>query len=520
MQLYEPQPSYLMYAFGGGWEVMAYIWQNVFKRTASDANWWYMQGNSCKLKAQYAGSIPVRYWWWSAYAGCQLAGLSQYLTALAIVAAFCVIQFLILTIWAAISGLVIALLLGFNFLYGNYFKIFFRCPDCHEQMSIPIYVCPACSTEHTRLWPSVYGVFHHRCAKCNSKLPTLDVLGRKTLVQKCVSCKRPMNPDVGRLINIHIPVIGGPLTGKSNYIFMATKRFTEQYARPRGFEVTFPDKNHQREYENNIRMLSSGMELVKTSNVVPQAYNLAVKKPREWIGRILYIYDAAGEAYSDENSTLLQTYYKYVHGLIFVIDPFSIELYRRQHESEINAVRSAVRPSTLSVMDAYGRMLAILESSIGLKSSKRLQLPIAIVISKTDALGLEAQIGQIAIRELMNRDPSIRFEAEASKQLIERFLEENQLGNLVRDLNLRFENVGYFACSALGRMPDASDHRPYEPIGVLEPLLWLLGKAGVVGVRQGLTRRMDEQDKAMAKTKGNIFKAVKFYYWDSLRPRR
>jgi hypothetical protein len=217
---------------------------------------------------------------------------------------------------------------------------------------------------------------------------------------------------------------------------------------------------------------------------------------------------------------LLQTYYKYVHGLIFVIDPFSIELYRRQHESEINAVRSAVRPSTLSVMDAYGRMLAILESSIGLKSSKRLQLPIAIVISKTDALGLEAQIGQIAIRELMNRDPSIRFEAEASKQLIERFLEENQLGNLVRDLNLRFENVGYFACSALGRMPDASDHRPYEPIGVLEPLLWLLGKAGVVGVRQGLTRRMDEQDKAMAKTKGNIFKAVKFYYWDSLRPRR
>lgn len=520
MKLYEPQPSYLMYAFGGGWQVMDYVWQNVFKRTASGANWWYEKGNDCKLKADYADAVYWKYWWWSAFLGFQLAGLSQYVTAFLIVAIFCAFQFIILVIWAAINSLVIAMLVGFNFLYGSYFRIFFRCPDCHEQMSIPIYICPVCGTEHTRLWPSVYGIFNHRCAKCNTKLPTLDFQGRKTLMQKCVACKTPMNPDVGRLINIHIPVIGGPSTGKSNFIFMATRQFIEQYAEPRGFEVRFSDANHQREYENNIRLLSSGIELTKTPNVVPQAYNLAVKKPRDWVGQILYIYDAAGEAYADENSSLLQTYYKYVHGLIFIIDPFSIDTYRRQHEREISAMKNAIRPSTLSTMDAYGRMLAVLESVIGANGNKKIDIPIAVVVSKTDALDLDARIGQTALGTLMGTNNSIRFKTQASRKLIEDFLEENQLGNFVRDLDMRFEHVGYFVCSALGRMPDASDHRPYEPNGVLEPLLWLLGKAGVVKLRRELASQSDEEDKLLAKTKGNIFKAAKFYYWDSLKPGR
>jgi hypothetical protein len=506
-----------MYAFGGGWQVMGYVWENIFKRTTSEANWWYAQGEKCKLKAQYASELVLQYWWWTAFAGCGLAGLSQYLAALAIVAFYCVVQFLLLVIWAGINSAVIAMLAAFNFLYGNYFKIFFRCPDCHEQMNIPIYVCPMCGTEHSRLWPSVYGVFYHRCSKCNTSLPTLDVLGREGLVQKCAVCKHPMNKEIGRLINIHIPVVGGPSTGKSNYIFMATNQLIEQYAHPRGLKVSFPDENHQREYESNLAFLGSGRELVKTPNVVPQAYNLAVKKPEDLIGRILYIYDAAGEAYAEEDSTLLQTYYKYVHGLIFIIDPFAIEFYRSQHESEINSVRNAIRPSTLSVMDAYGRMLTMLESCVGIRSGQKFNVPIAVIISKTDALGLEKQIGQAAITELLREDSSIRFEVEASRRLIEQFLEENQLGNLIRDLDLQFEHVGYFACSALGRMPKSGDLSPYEPVGVLEPLLWLLGKVGVVGVREELVRRIDEEDKTRAKSMGNIFAAAKFYYWDSLK---
>jgi hypothetical protein len=50
------------------------------------------------------------------------------------------------------------------------------------------------------------------------------------------------------------------------------------------------------------------------------------------------------------------------------------------------------------------------------------------------------------------------------------------LGGLVHQLEIRFQRVGYFACTALGRMPDATD-RPFEARGVLAPLCWLLGAA-------------------------------------------
>ena len=41
-----------------------------------------------------------------------------------------------------------------------------------------------------------------------------------------------------------------------------------------------------------------------------------------------------------------------------------------------------------------------------------------------------------------------------------------------------FGEIEYFACSALGRMPDPLDHSPFEPVGVLDPLLWVLGFDG------------------------------------------
>jgi hypothetical protein len=386
-------------------------------------------------------------------------------------------------------------------------------------MSIPIYICPKCATEHTRLWPSVYGVFHHKCEKCNTELPALDALGRKDIIQKCVSCGRPMNKEIGRLINVHIPVIGGPSTGKSNYIFTATHQFIEHHAKPRDIEVSFPDDKHRQNYENNLKLLSDGTALLKTPEIVPEAYILAVKKPKDRLGRIVYIYDAAGEAYNVESNTILQTYYKFVHGLILVIDPFSIDLVARQFEKDIDQLKDAIRPSGLDAMDAYERMITVLEASVGLKRGVKFKHPLAVVISKTDALGLENQIGRPAARELMLQDPSVRLEVDAINQLVEQFLIENGLGNFVRDVKLQFENVGFFSCSALGRLPDPNNRKPYEPVGVLDPFLWLLGEINVVGVVRERTRAVDEEDRRIAASRTNLFQRARYYYYDSLVPR-
>lgn len=524
MKLYEPQPAPLIYAYDGGWQVMKYVTEHVFSRTSTEAQKWFKWGEPWQSKAKLEDNKLLKYWFWCVFIGAWFAGCSQYIAAMLIVTLFVAIQFIVLVTWVAITSVLMALLFVVNFIYGTYYKIFYRCPDCHEQMTIPVFACPTCGTEHTRLWPSVYGVFYHRCLTCitklrkQTKLPTLDLIGRKDLVQKCAHCRRPLNKDVGRMTNVHIPVIGGPSTGKSNYIVMATNQLIEQYAPARQYMTEFPDKNHQLEYDNNMRRLSSGNALLKTPDIVPQAYNLSIKKRRELVGRIAYIYDAAGEAYATEDNTILQTYYQYVHGIIFIIDPFSIELQRRKHEDELDKVEYSLRPSTLNLQEAYERMLTVLEQSVGLKRGSKFQHPIAVVISKTDALGLEEEIGRPAAVELMRQDPSIRLQEDAISRLVEQFLIDNQLGNLVRDLYLQFESVKFFSCSALGRMPAKGDSSAYEPLRVLDPFIWILGQLNVVKAKQERIQKMDQEHWMVASHRGGMFSKAKYYYWDSLNP--
>ena len=333
-----------------------------------------------------------------------------------------------------------------------------------------------------------------------------------------MECSRPLNKRIGELVNIHIPVIGGPSAGKSNLIFMATRELIETYARSRGYVTEFPEESDQTAYERNLAELSTGRELAKTPDITPQAYNLAIKRPGQSLGRIVYIYDAAGEAYATEENTALQKYYDYVDGLVFVIDPVSIELYRRAHSGEVEALRNSLRPSSVGVMEAYGRMISVLEASVGLRPGKRFGNPIAVVISKSDALDLDARIGRAAAARVMAEDPSVHLEEDAINILVRRFLQEHDLGNLVRDLYLQFEQVRFFSCSALGRMPGTNKNAPFKPARVLEPVSWILGSLRVVDSQRERCRFIDTKDWAVARKRG-FWGGLRFYLWDSLRPR-
>jgi hypothetical protein len=236
------------------------------------------------------------------------------------------------------------------------------------------------------------------------------------------------------------------------------------------------------------------------------------------IGRIVYIYDAAGEAYSDERNTVLQTYFRYIHGLIFIIDPFSIEQFVQEHEAEIEKIKGSIRPSSLNVMSAYERMMNVIESSVKFTRNKKIGIPIAVIVLKTDALDLEDRIGRPAASRIMLTDPLISSEEDAINTLVDKFLIENGLGNFVRDLQAQFEKVRYYSCSALGRLPDPVNRTPYEPIGVLDPFLWLLGEIGVINMRSERSRNADSAHKSAIPSGMNIFQKAKFYFWDSLLP--
>lgn len=520
MKLFEPQPAHLMYPFQGGWQVMTYVYANVFAKTDTEARGWFAIGRKWETKAKVEDNAVLTYWYYCVYIGAMLAGAFQYVAAMFIVAVFMVLQLLFLLLWSGSAAVLMALLTVANYLYAVYYKIFVRCPTCYAQMRIPIHVCPTCATEHSRLWPSVYGVFHHRCAKCNSRLPTLGVMGRDEIVKKCVACSRPMNKRVGQLVNVHIPIIGGPSCGKSNFIFMATRELIETYAKPRRYETEFPDERDEARYTANLRELGLGRPLAKTPDIAPEAYNLTLKRPGERLGRILYIYDAAGEVYIDKDNTILQTYYDYVDGIVFIIDPTSIDLYRRKHAGRITALQAALRPSSQDVMDAYGRMIEVLEQSVGLRRGNRFSHPIAVVISKLDALDLDSLIGDLAVKQLMQADPSFVLEEDASDFLVEQFLVQHELGNLVRLLRNQFMQVRFFASSALGRMPDTTDRTPFVPEGVLPPFLWVLGVLGVADSQTERLKKIDAKHRSLGRKRGSLLASLRYFCWDSLKPRQ
>jgi hypothetical protein len=513
-KIQQPQPAKLSYAFGGGWQVMAYVKDNLVSETETAAKKYYGYADDWKLKAEFESNGYFKYLWYCISGGLGLAGLLYYLSVYIMLGLFFCVQIIILSTMMVLISIPMGIIAAYNYFYSIIFKIFYRCPACHIQMPIPVYVCPSCAHDHTRLWPSTYGVFHHTC-NCGEVLAVVDFLGRTKLTQKCPSCNEPFNTDIGRKVNIHIPVVGGPNSGKTNYIFQATKQFIEDYAPSHSTQVTFPDPKHQAEYEKNLQQLATGQVLTKTPELVPHAYNLSVTGGIKVLGRLIYLYDAAGEAYrSSEEAGQQLPYYKYIHGLIFIIDPFSIDYFAKANAHEIAKIRTAIQPSTVNPEDSFSRMMVLLESCFGVKRGTKFDLPLTVVITKADALGLEAKIGRTAALKYMQDNPEIIFEAEASNILVKEFLEEYGMGNLLRNIEGYFSNVRFYACSSLGRLPDNS-REPYIPMGVADPLLWVLGKVGAINLQSDRVKAVDNLHLSMG---NNIFKKIKYYLWDSLRP--
>lgn len=482
MNLYVPQPAYKIYAFDRGWRIMNYVTSHLFQRTDKQARWWFgkaqnviLWASSKEWYAKYAAYVVVGGLW--------LAGGSQYISAMIIAALFLALQAVLLSIWAAFSAIFMGLLSAYNVIYSRIYGIFYRCPDCHKDMPIPTYICSACHTEHTRLWPSIYGVLSHRCTGCETKLYTMGA-GRKKLERICPHCRRPLNAGVGTGTNLHIPIVGGPSTGKTNYIVMATRALLESYQAAR-YAITFTDPYHQRTFEENVQRLDQGRVLVKTTEVVPQAYNLSIKAPRALVPSIAYVYDAAGEAFEDSKNTDSQVYYKYIDGLIFIIDPSAIPAYHSIHQGEIALIDKQLRPGTLDVMQTYERMVEMFASSVHFQKGRRYTHPIAVVVTKTDALNLESEIGAPAAQLLMQHTPTITSEADAIHTLVRDFLNSYGLDYFVRELELHFSNVRYFSCSALGRLPSfqdaiSQDMSSFTPLRVGEPLFWLLSQTKAI----------------------------------------
>jgi hypothetical protein len=350
------------------------------------------------------------------------------------------------------------------------YRITYKCPydDDPRKGILPIHVC-SCGQEYSDLQPSFYGIFHHVCRHEDGdvKLPTLDILGRNKLARLCGGCHRPLlHSSAGQLREWPIFIMGGPNVGKSVYLAQAIRRLRGALTASKG-SVAELDSSHQRgEHARQLELLDSGQRLPKTAELMT-AYGLAVRVPNG-LRALVYLFDKPGEYFERMRDFGRMQAIQNLKGILLLVDPFSLPAL----DDYASQMSGQLQPSKAPFHAIAGNLIHAIEQMLPGSQYAPCTVPVAVVLSKADALPADAYSFLTGLVSSDHAD---------SAALGQRCREAvNRLGGdaSVRLLEQKFKNIRYFACSAMGRMPSLRDTAPFQPSGVEQPLLWLLGYAG------------------------------------------
>ncbi len=455
------QPAIRSYFFGKGYRELA---------STISASWSANLASASQLFQRAASQWP------RGYPGKALAVLFG--AAGASVMVFGTLLFLAASV-LHISLLLIVLLLvylAFSLLYlveRAYLAVrgfFTVCPACHEKVPLPEYLCPKCGAVHSRLIPSSYGILSRTC-QCGCRLPATFFLGRAGLPSRCPGCHHLLAAGHTESRKHFVPIYGGPAVGKTAFLCSAASQLLE-VAPQRGVTCGFLEEQTARTFSRLHDDLARGRAPDKTHDSVPKAFNLELQRAGQ-APRVLYLYDPSGEVFDRSEEMVLHKFQGYLTGLLFLVDPFSLSELRRERAGELASLEATLAPSRLPVEDALARFLLNMEERFGLAKTAKIRVPVAVVVSKMDALGLEekhrAATEEIRTKERDHSNHGLSADEQGLRQLLLRW----GAGDLVHTLEARCDRVRYFGCSSLGRTPDSSA-RPFAGRGVLEPLLWVL----------------------------------------------
>jgi hypothetical protein len=125
---------------------------------------------------------------------------------------------------------------------------------------------------------------------------------------------------------------------------------------------------------------------------------------------------------------------------------FSRPLIKQEYKQEITKNFQFLSPSNEEPQDILDRMVVHLEKHAGFKNSNGMfRIPVAVIVTKTDAFGLESKITQTSLNYKGNNINRKIQDIESEK--VRTWLSQCGQGNIVRSVESVFENVKYFYCS-------------------------------------------------------------------------
>lgn len=362
-------------------------------------------------------------------------------------------------------------------------KIFTACNECKEKSLIPTYICPKCGAKHTNLTPGVYGILHRTCvgedpnSYCGEKLPLTFFNGRRDLAAICPHCSTPLMDRES--VPICIPVVGGRSVGKTAFITAFSKEFIDKVAPAKSWNIEFYNDKKKEIYQEiqkdylagSTRMTDRPSDVNKASSI---SFSFFVEGKEFSPERLVHVYDIAGEVFTDNNENEMQKQYEYCQGMVLVIDPFAIPSVRNRCEKKLTPedIAGIGKADINGIVDSF---LNKLREVTGLSDHKMSSVPLAIIIGKIDSAGLTNEVGDEAVRQLMQQKPETFTDYHDTQDyLCRKFLVNNGMESFVNSVDIKFKDNRYFSCTAIGHTRDKGQ---YNPQGVLPPMEWLFGKA-------------------------------------------
>lgn len=318
-------------------------------------------------------------------------------------------------------------------------RIWGICPHCHYKFDIPYYICPDCGHVHKRLTSGPYGIIKRRCM-CGQKIPATNFLGRFRLKAVCPECSKEI--ESREASPICIPIVGGRTVGKTSFMYSTVSTLVNQISREKKWNIRFINEYEEDKFIKASALINKGILPEKTNKSDTPTHNVFISSERFSSEKLLYLYDIAGEFFDLRATIRRQNYYRYIEGLIFIIDPLSLHSVKQKEEFK------DIKASDTNVNDLIDRFVLGLREIRQVQLSKLIDIPVAVVVNKMDVIGYQGDV--------------LDFIKEMGEEKVIRKFEHN------------FSNYKFFSCSTLGKV---DKDELYEIKGVAEPIEWILSNA-------------------------------------------
>lgn len=322
-----------------------------------------------------------------------------------------------------------------------------------------------------------------------------DMCGSTTSRFVCPHCNNWLPTEMIEKGSEIISVIGGPASGKSNYIVTLIHQL-QKY----GYKLQLGQILPQLVGRNKAEYTRNLYEKAKDSifkDHIPVAKTATTEHPIPWIFRLeshatkkavyLVFYDTAGESFKDpEEIRRNAKYLEKSRAVIVLLDTLSVphiqrilerkNIVNQDHATQFSETMDALNNFATDNTQLYKRPFAFVMSKFDSVIQNQEDLEFDVSPFKYDSSFI--QTGKLSLREIGESSESIKS-----------YLERWDEGQLSFDIvNKWGDNACFFGVSALGTMTNEnlqiniSDGQQVKPFRVMDPLVWVLHKLGGFGI--------------------------------------